>query len=256
MKILKFKKVSKAKYKVYLDNGDVISLYEDVIVNNNLLLTKEITEELLESLPNQNLSVYVYNIALNYISIRIRSTKEVKEYLKRKKIDESLIDETIDKLIKNGYINDFNFTKAFVNDCMVLTSYGPYKIKNLLLKSGILIEVVDEVIGEIDELIIREKLYNLIDKQIKIRKNSSGKMLKVKLINYFVGLGFDREMILEELSKFKLKSDIIYLQKEYNKLYNKYKNKYDIEKLQYFIIQKLYSKGYTAEEISKISAEN
>ena len=45
MKITKFKKVSNDKYKVYLENNDVITLFEDVIIINNLLITKEILEE-------------------------------------------------------------------------------------------------------------------------------------------------------------------------------------------------------------------
>ena len=44
MKILKFKKISNEKYKVYLDNGDVLPLFEDVIINNKLLITKEIRD--------------------------------------------------------------------------------------------------------------------------------------------------------------------------------------------------------------------
>ena len=46
MKILKFKKQSKDKYKLYLDNNSDITLYEDVIIKNNLLITKEISDEL------------------------------------------------------------------------------------------------------------------------------------------------------------------------------------------------------------------
>ena len=53
MKILKFKKQSKDKYKLYLDNNSDITLYEDVIIKNNLLITKEISDELLEALKKQ-----------------------------------------------------------------------------------------------------------------------------------------------------------------------------------------------------------
>ena len=41
MKILKYKKGSKGKYKVYLDNGLELQLYEDVILKYELLLKKE-----------------------------------------------------------------------------------------------------------------------------------------------------------------------------------------------------------------------
>ena len=70
MKILKFKKTINDKYKIALDNNTTISLYEDVIINNNLLLTKTIEEDELDDLLRQNNDIYVYSISLNYISIR------------------------------------------------------------------------------------------------------------------------------------------------------------------------------------------
>ena len=40
MKITKFKKMSGNRYKVFLDNNDIIILNENVILDYNLLITK------------------------------------------------------------------------------------------------------------------------------------------------------------------------------------------------------------------------
>ena len=45
MKILKFKKTSKDKYKLFLDNNEVITLYEDVIIDNDLLIKNGYSED-------------------------------------------------------------------------------------------------------------------------------------------------------------------------------------------------------------------
>ena len=45
MKITKFKKMSGNKYKVFLDNSDIIILNENVILDYNLLITKEINND-------------------------------------------------------------------------------------------------------------------------------------------------------------------------------------------------------------------
>ena len=42
MKIIKYKKEKSGKYKIYLEDGTTIDTYEDVIINNNLLVKKEI----------------------------------------------------------------------------------------------------------------------------------------------------------------------------------------------------------------------
>ena len=255
MKIIKYKKISNNKYNLYLDNNDTITLYEDVIVNNNLLLTKKIDNDELKVLLNQNNEVYAYEIALRFITIKMRSKKEVYDYLLKKNISEYLIDITINKLIKEGYLNDFNFCKAYVNDQMLLSNFGPYKIKNNLIKYGIDSDIINEVIGDIKEEVVKEKLSKLVKKQIKIKKGSVN-LLKIKLINYFTNLGFDKDMIVKELSYYDLKSDPQKLKNDYDKLYNKYKSKYDESKLTYFIAQKLYSKGYTSDDIISVVKDN
>ena len=224
MKIVKFKKMSKDKYKVYFDDNSSINLYEDVIINNNLLITKQIDD--LENIIKQNNDVHLYSVALNYISIRMRSKKEIKEYLIKKGSSNNKIDEVISKL----YINDFNFAKAFVSDQMILSPNGPYKIKNGLVKYGISEDIINEVIEEIDANVLKEKLSNLMEKQIRIKKGSSN-MLKLKLINYFSNLGYDKFMILDVMSNYKVKTDMNKLKKEYDKLYIKYSKKYEEKEL-------------------------
>ena len=170
MKIIKFKKTSKDKYKLYLDNGESLSLFEDVIVNNNLLLTKQIDNELLDKLNYQNNEQHAYVIAIKYLSIKMRSKKEVSEYLIKKGVEENVITEVINRLIKDGYINDLAFSKAYVNDALLLSNDGPYKIKNNLIKYGVKQEIIDEVINDIDLNLVNQKLNNLIEKQIRIKK--------------------------------------------------------------------------------------
>ena len=42
MKIEKYEKIGTLKYRLYLDNGEVIDTYDDVILENELLLKKEL----------------------------------------------------------------------------------------------------------------------------------------------------------------------------------------------------------------------
>lgn len=255
MKITKFKKISKGKYKVLLDNNESLTLYEDVIINNNLLLSKEVNNDLLDELINQNNDVHAYGMALNYISIRMRSIMELKEYLLNKKISKTIVEKTINRLTNEGYLDDFKFAKAFLNDKITISSSGPLKIRKELLKYGINNTIINEVISEVDNNVVKEKLSNLMKKQIKIKKDSANS-LKLKLINYFTNLGYEKQMVLDELANYDLKSDTNKLNKDYYKLYNKYKGKYSGSKLEYFLAQKLYSKGYTSDDITKVIKEN
>jgi len=137
MKIIKYEKKGNKKYKIYLENNTTINVYEDVILKHKLLFKKEIDESLLNELDKDNNKEDVYNKCVKYISVRIRSIEEIKEYLLKKEVSNNLINETIDKLIKNKLLDDEIFTKAFVHDKLNFTTMGPYKIEEELKKHKI-----------------------------------------------------------------------------------------------------------------------
>lgn len=255
MKILKYKKTGKDKYKITLDNNKEIELYEDVIVKNNLLFNKELPDDKLDALLKQNEEEKNYFLALKYISIKMRSIKEIKNYLSKKNVSNKVIENIVKRLISEGYLNDVLFTKAFINDQINLTLNGPIKIKNELLKHDINKDIIDEEISKIDNSLIKEKLNKLLKKQLKIKKGSYNSV-KNKLINHFINLGYSKEDILNEMSLLDIKTDDTKLKKDYERLYNKYKSKYNGDKLNYFIMQKLYLKGYTKDDINKVMKED
>lgn len=255
MKIIKFKKSGKDKYKVFLENNEVITLYEEVILKNNLLLTKEINEEILKEIDKENNKINAYNMALNYLSARVRSKKEIYNYLLKKGLIKDDISFVIDKLTKEGYINDHTFAKAYIHDQLNFTNNGPYKIKNNLLELGVSKEITEELISDIDDKMVFEKLKKLVQKKLNSTNSGSLNMIRTKILNYFYNLGYDKESVLEILNLLDKEINIEALQKLYDKFYIKYSKKYNDMELKYIIEQKLYAKGYTKEDISKIKRE-
>ena len=67
----------------------------------------------------------------------MRSTMEIKNYLQKKEFDQKIIEETINKLIKENYLNNQKFMESYINDQFNLTYNGPEKIKQNLIKLGI-----------------------------------------------------------------------------------------------------------------------
>ena len=84
MKIEKYELTKKNKYNVFLSNGEVITLDERVITENELLLKKEIDSKLYDKVNRENRIYELVDIAIKYISVRLRSIKEIRDYLKKK----------------------------------------------------------------------------------------------------------------------------------------------------------------------------
>ena len=248
MKIVRYKKMSKGRYKLTLDNTELI-LYEDVILKHNLLRTSNINLELLEKVMNENIYYEIYNMALTYIEIKMRTSKEIKDYLNKKNFNTKLIDEVLDRLNKEGYLNEEKYIDAFVNDKVNLTNWGPYKIKKSLLDLELDETLINNKLNTINENIWNGKIEKIINKKLNSLKNKSTYMVKNKLKIDLYNLGYDNNLIEENLNNLNLNNNEN-IKKEYSKAYNKYSKKYMDQELYQKVKSYLYRKGYKIEEIN------
>lgn len=241
MKILKFKKMSGSKYKIFFDNGENIIFHENIIIKYNLLITKKIEEDF-DDIKKDNNNYMIYDMTVKYISKKMRCESEIRKCLKNKEISDELSDKIIIKLRKNGLLNDRKYVKSYISDKVRLNNLGLNKIKSELYNLKLDKNIVDEEINNYSNEDIIDNLEKLIDKKIRTNRSYGGSLLKQKIITDFVNKGYNKEDIINILNKKDLNNDDLY-NKEYNKLYNKYKTKYNGSELEYFIKQKLYIKG-------------
>ena len=253
MEIIKFKKDKNNTYKIYFDDENVISLYDDVIVKYNLLVNKVMNTNKFNEIIKYNDFLDGYYKSIKYINKKLRTELEIEKYLIKLNINKKDIDKIIKLLYEDGYLNKELYYKAYINDKYNLSNDGPYKIKNELEKLGYKDE---EFVNYLFNLEWKIKLSNIIYKRIKINRKLSNNMLKNKIVNDLVKLGYDKDSILEILDKSILESDIDILKKELHKIKNKYSNKYNGNELEFKIISYLYKKGFQIEDIKRCLDEN
>ena len=252
MVIKKFKKDKANTYKLYFDDDSNISLYDDVIIKYNLLSNKVLDEKLLNEIINYNDFLNGYYLSIKSINKKLKSKIEIEKYLNKLNIKKSDIDKIIKLLYKNGYLNDFNYIKAFINDKYNLSNDGPEKIiKNLEILGFNKQDFID-YLNSLDWFI---KLDSIINKKIKLNHNLSNNALKNKLLYDLTRQGYLKNDIIDILSTKDLNDDEI-LKKEYKKVYNRYSKKYQDKELQFKIIKYLISKGFNIEDIKMVSYED
>lgn len=244
VKIENYKKLKNGKYRLSFNNSETMDVYEDVILNLELLLKKDISESLKQKILQENEKYDTYAVGLKYLNTRVRSKKEIWDYLKKKEYSFSNIENAINILEKQGYINDLNFAKAFLNNRLITTSNGPYKIKSDLKEKGVSNEVIDEVMEEYTLDIQKEKILKQMNRMIKSNRNKGNYLLKRKIFNELSKQGFKRGLLNEYLQNLQLDSDQELRDKEYQKLYQRLSKKYQGSELEYKIKEKLYQKGF------------
>lgn len=242
MKINKYKKVGKNKYKVYFDNNEII-LFEDVILKYDLLLLKDVSLELLDKIIDENKFYEAYDMSLNYIETKMRNKSEIIKYLKRKDYSDELINKVISKLVDLKILDDKLYIQAFINDKINLSNDGPYKIKKSLLELEFNENDIDNYLNNFDESIWENKLIKIVNKKKRLMDNKSYYMFITKLKNDLFNLGYDKYMIDNILVNIKYESNA--LEKDYNRALKKYNDKNKI-------INYLLRKEYNYDEIMNI----
>lgn len=242
MNIEKYKKKNNNLYEITLSNKDIIVLYDDVILKYNLLLKKEIDNNLLKKVLDENKKYESYYIALKFLNTKLRTEKEIRNKLKD--FDNETIRYTIDRLKQEGYLNDLVYIKSFINDEINLKLTGQDKILFLLKKKGFNELDINNYLNTIDNNIWNNKINKYIIKKINTNHNLSGLFLKKKIIDDLINKGFYKEDILLCLDNYEFNDDLNIYEKEYNKLKNKLSKKYSGEELEYHIKTNLFKKGF------------
>lgn len=202
MQIVKYELTNKDNYNIYLSNGEVLSLHEKVITENELLLRKEIDKILYDKLIHDNKIYDLVQMAIKYISVRLRSIKEMKMYLLKKEATSDEVEVVINKLLEIGYLDDDRFTKAYIKDKLNFTMMGDYKIKMELNRLGVDSLIIEENINEIDDSVIEDKIKKIIEKDIRTNKKYSGIALKNKIYNHLLTQGYSKDKVIAIINSY------------------------------------------------------
>lgn len=202
LKIEKYEKIGQAKYRLYLSNGEVVDTYDEIILKNELLLKKELDTYLYEKILTDSQLQEHYNACIKYISVRIRSTKEIIDYLKRKNVSDEDIDYIVEKLTKEKFLDDNLFCECFIKDKLKFTTMGEYKIIYELKKHNISPKIIASNQHLITEDILIEKIDKIITKQLNSSKKQDKQKLRNKLYNHLINAGYTSSLVVERLNNY------------------------------------------------------
>jgi len=147
------------------------------IISHNFKIGLEINEDSFNEITNDELKNKVYNSALRLLGYRMRSCAEMKRRLAEKKYPINYIEETIDKLLKIGYLNDAEFAEAFAHDKVKSKKIGPITLRMEFIPHRIDTEILDKIIKKIYE---QYPISDLIKQLLEKKKIQFGMKLEQK----------------------------------------------------------------------------
>ena len=101
---------TKGRYSVFVDGKFSFGISELGLIDSGIRIGTELTKETSGKLTDEAHIDKLYNMTLGLIARGPRSEWELRDYLKRKKLDEPSTEKIISKLSDRGYINDQNYS--------------------------------------------------------------------------------------------------------------------------------------------------
>lgn len=201
MKIDKYERIGVGKYRIFLDNGEIIDTYDEVILRYDLLLKKEISPSIYSKIVRDTKLQEYYHLCDKYISYRIRSVKEIEDYLKKKNVSLEDIEEVVDALKRDQLLDDDHFAECFIKDKLSFTTMGNYKIINELQKQHISSDIIDKYSYLMDDDVMLSRIERLVNKKMLATGNLSGYKLRDKIYRYLIGQGYSSSLVVTVLNE-------------------------------------------------------
>lgn len=195
----------KGRANIFLDGRFFCGLETVTVAKHGLVVGREIEATELELLQAESEANVAFDKAIGQLAVRMRSKKEIEEFLKKKGYLPQTVQTVLAKLAEYGYVNDVAFAHEMVRS---FGGLGKRALEEKLRQKGVDKQIVEEVLVVSDED-EEEKARKLAQKFLRTRANA--KNLREKLMRHLAGKGFSFD-ICAKIAK----SETNQMEDEYN----------------------------------------
>lgn len=192
------------RYNIFLSEGAGdkygFSVGVDVLIEFNLHKDLELTDMMINKLIKQDTLHKSYSKVINYLGYRMRTEKEIRDYLVKDEVDEEHVEQIIQKLHERKLIDDQEFAMMFVRSRIQTTSKGPAMVKQELQAKGVSKDYATKAVELYTYGVQYEKAEKLVEKRLnRMSKDSFTKQLQ-KIRTLLMRNGFSGDVIKDVLA--------------------------------------------------------
>ena len=141
------------------------------------------------------------NIAVNYLSYRLRSSKEIIDHLTKKRFARECAEEVMRQLQSARLVNDLEFARAFVRDRLKRKPIGQALLRMQLLGKGIPPSMTDMVLAElVSPQNQQASAFDAAKRKMRLmhysKKDLGEEKRKKRLLDFLLRRGFSYEIAL------------------------------------------------------------
>lgn len=120
---------------------------------------------------------------------------EMQEKMRRWELDDAALARVMARLVKERYVDDERYARAFVKDKVRYNKWGRRKVEQALWQKRIDDDIRERVLDEVDEEEYLNVLRPLLKQKRKSIKAENDYELNQKLVRFALGRGFTYDII-------------------------------------------------------------
>ena len=130
-----------------------------------------------------------------------KCTGDIKVKLGKLSLNETEIQFVVQKLVNDGFVDNFRYARFFVRDKSRLNKWGRVKIVSVLKSKGVSEGIINKALLEISPETNKKTLTDLVARKAKQIKAKSTYELKSKLIRFGMSRGFEIDLVINVVNE-------------------------------------------------------
>ena len=192
------------RYNVFIDNAFAFGIDGVDLLYYKLKEGEELTQQRYDTIMEELVFIKAREEAMRYLDFKPRTKKEVRQKLYGE-YSEQIIERVVELLEKYKLIDDQNYAKLYINDCLNLKGWGKRRILTELAARGISADIAEPYLTD-TEGIMSKKAEKLLEKRIKTRPVDTKEYKKH--MDFLLRRGFDYETAKTALEPYKSEEEI------------------------------------------------
>lgn len=187
-------KGNKKRYNLFIDGVYAFSVHEDIMIRHRLLKGEAVDAASIAGIVMDDERHQAYLEAIRYIGRRPRSQQEVRLHLKEKEYEPERINEVVERLSGEGYLNDEAFAKLWTENRIRSQKKGRKWVEMELSQKGVDDADISSALGSIDP---EEEYAAALDSAVKKWRLTGGEPFerKQKVMTYLLRRGYSHELV-------------------------------------------------------------
>jgi len=183
---------------LFVDGQYALSLALSLAQEKGLHPGMTIDEAELQGLRTEDERRTAYEAAINLLSYRPRSEKEIRQRLRRRSVAPEVIDETVERLRAAHYLDDAAFAQFWRESRETLSPRSGRLIRSELLFKGVDIDTATSTVEDLDD---EEAAYRAAAKRLKSLKDDDCDVFRRRLGGFLTRRGFSYDVVRRTLER-------------------------------------------------------